>query len=58
MAGSVKAQSNGKIAGTVVDADTGDLFPGVSVYLEEKTHIGTTTQADGKFFLLGVPPGK
>ncbi len=55
---SVKAQSNGKIAGTVVDADTGDSFPGVSVYLEEKTYIGTTTGEDGKYFLLSVPPGK
>ena len=55
---SVRAQSNGKIAGTVVDADTGDPFPGVSVYLEQKNHIGTITQADGKFFLLSVPPGK
>lgn len=55
---SVQAQSNGKISGAVVDADTGDPFPGVSVYLEESTHIGTITGADGKFFLLSVPPGK
>ena len=40
---SVKAQSNGKISGTVLDDDTGESFPGVSVYLAEQTYIGTTT---------------
>ena len=54
---SVKAQSNGKISGTVIEAGTGESFPGVSVYLAEQTYIGTTTGEGGKYFLLSVPPG-
>ena len=52
------AQSTGKISGTVVDAVTGESLPGVSVYLEENTSLGTITDLDGNYFLLSVPPGK
>ncbi len=55
---SVEAQSNGKISGTVSDAATGESLPGVSVFLADQTYIGTTTGAEGKYFLLSVPPGK
>ena len=54
---SVKAQSNGKISGTVVEVGTGESLPGVSVYLADQTYIGTTTGEGGKYFLLSVPPG-
>lgn len=52
------AQSTGKISGTVVDAATGESLPGVTIYLAENTSIGTTTNADGRYFMLSVPPGK
>ena len=42
----------------MVDAVTGESLPGVSVYLEEQTFIGTTTGADGEYFILSVPPGR
>ena len=53
-----RAQSDGKIVGTVVEADTGEPLPGVSIYLEDLIHIGTSSDADGRYVLLRVPPGK
>lgn len=54
----VKAQSTGKISGIVVDATTGESLPGVTIYLEENTAVGTVTNQDGRYFMLSVPPGK
>ena len=51
------AQSNGKISGTVRDASSGESLPGVTVYLEQDTNIGTVTDVNGKYFMLSVPPG-
>ena len=51
------AQSNGKISGTVRDASTGESLPGVTVYLEQDTNIGTISDVNGKYFMLSVPPG-
>ena len=51
------AQSNGKISGTVRDALTGESLPGVTVYLEQDSNIGTVTDVNGKYFMLSVPPG-
>lgn len=53
----VQAQSTGKITGVVQDAVSGETLPGVSVYLEENQYLGTITDADGRYFLLSVPPG-
>ena len=53
----VLAQSNGKISGTIRDAATGESLPGVTVFLEENSFVGTVTDADGKYFMLSVPPG-
>jgi TonB-linked SusC/RagA family outer membrane protein len=39
----------------VVNDDTGDPLPGVSIRLKSNTKIGTTTGEDGRFF-LSVPP--
>lgn len=52
------AQSNGKIAGTVLEADTDDGLPGVSVFLEELPHFGAITDENGRYVLLSVPPGR
>lgn len=46
---------NGFIRGTVYDDATGELLPGVSIFLEGTT-TGTLTDLDGKFN-LGVAPG-
>ena len=53
----VFGQSTGKISGTIKDSSTGESLPGVTVYLEEANYIGTVTDANGKYFMLSVPPG-
>ena len=50
------AQSYGKIVGVVVDAETGDPLPGANVYLEGTT-LGASTDVDGTYVILRVPPG-
>ncbi|GAB5521756.1 MAG: hypothetical protein RhofKO_40070 [Rhodothermales bacterium] len=51
----VMAQS-GKIAGTVIDASTGELLPGVNVVIDGTTQ-GSTTDVDGFYTILNVRPG-
>lgn len=46
----------GKIAGTVIDAATGDPLPGVNVLIEGTTQ-GTATNLDGEYIIIGVRPG-
>ncbi|MDZ7394119.1 MAG: carboxypeptidase-like regulatory domain-containing protein [candidate division KSB1 bacterium] len=50
------AGTTGKIAGTVVDADTGEPLPGVNVILEGTT-MGAATDMAGRYVVLFVPPG-
>ncbi|NBB87674.1 MAG: carboxypeptidase-like regulatory domain-containing protein [Bacteroidetes bacterium] len=52
------AQPSGQatLAGTVVDAETGDPLPGAHVFIAQSTR-GTTTDADGRFRLADVPLG-
>ncbi|HEX7070253.1 MAG TPA: TonB-dependent receptor [Rhodothermales bacterium] len=50
------AQNTGKLAGVVTDASTGDPLPGANVVLGG-TQMGTITDADGNYFILGVPVG-
>ena len=50
------AQSTGKIVGVVTDASTGEGLPGASVLLVGTT-LGTATDVDGKFFVIGIPVG-
>ncbi len=50
------AQTTGKIAGTVIDASTGESLPGVNVFIPS-TLQGTTTDLDGYFYILNVKPG-
>ncbi|HQU72691.1 MAG TPA: carboxypeptidase-like regulatory domain-containing protein, partial [Calditrichia bacterium] len=50
------AQSAGKISGVVTDRESGDPLPGVNVVLEE-TFLGASTDVDGFFVILNVPPG-
>ena len=52
----VLAGINGKISGTVVDAETGDPLAGTNV-LVVGTSLGASTDADGKYNILSVPIG-
>ncbi len=51
------AGTTGKIAGRVTDKKTGEPLPGANVYLEG-TVFGSTTDLNGNYVILNVPPGK
>ena len=51
------AQQKGKIVGRVVDSSTNDPLIGVNVIVIG-TKLGATTDLDGIFFILNVPPGE
>ena len=50
------AGNTGKIAGVVKDEVSGDQLIGVNVLLEG-TSLGASTDADGYFYIIGVPLG-
>jgi outer membrane receptor protein involved in Fe transport len=50
------AQNTGKIAGTVKDKATGEALLGANVAVKG-TSLGASTDVDGRFFILRVPPG-
>ena len=50
------AGTTGKIAGTVTDAATGEPLIGVNLVVQG-TGMGATTNLDGYFVILNVPPG-
>ncbi|HEX9659551.1 MAG TPA: carboxypeptidase regulatory-like domain-containing protein, partial [Rhodothermales bacterium] len=50
------AQNSGKLAGTVVDRSTNEPLPGATVVLDG-TQMGTATNANGEYFIIGVPVG-
>jgi outer membrane receptor protein involved in Fe transport len=47
---------NGKVAGKVQDAKTGEALIGVAVFIEGTT-IGASTDLDGKYVISNVPAG-
>lgn len=49
-------QGAGKISGVVTDTETGEPLPGVNVVLKG-TYLGASTDVDGFFVILNVPPG-
>ena len=49
------AQKTGTIYGTVKDKETQETMVGVTVLIEN-TNIATSTDAEGKFKLTGIPP--
>ncbi len=51
------AGTTGKIAGKILDKDTGEPLPGVSVLISGTT-IGAATNIQGEFFIINVPPGE
>lgn len=50
------AGGEGKIAGTVKDAKSGEVLVGANIGLVD-TKLGTTSDTKGRFFILNVPPG-
>ena len=50
------AQSNGKIAGRVTDAKTGDYLPGANILLEGTT-FGTSSDRAGEYCVKNIPAG-
>lgn len=50
------AGDRGKIAGKVMDAATKEPLPGASVTVEGTT-LGSSTDVDGNYLILNVPPG-
>ncbi|WP_456427857.1 TonB-dependent receptor domain-containing protein [Rhodocaloribacter sp.] len=55
-ASSVSAQERGKIAGVVVDAETGETLIGANVVLAGTT-TGSTTDLDGRYEIPNLAPG-
>ncbi|NQV37387.1 MAG: carboxypeptidase-like regulatory domain-containing protein, partial [Candidatus Marinimicrobia bacterium] len=47
----------GKIAGQVIDAETGDAMIGCNILIEG-TSLGAATDFDGNYYILNIPPGK
>ena len=52
----VWAATTGKIAGRIIDADTKDPLPSVNIVIVNTT-LGATTNLDGDYFILNIPPG-
>ncbi len=53
---SLFAGNTGKIAGRVIDAETREPLPGANVVVKG-TRLGASTDLDGYYFILNVPPG-
>ncbi len=47
----------GKIAGKIIDAQTGEALPFVNVIVEG-TSTGAATDIDGNYFIINLSPGK
>ena len=51
------AGNTGKISGKVSDEDTNEPLVGVNVIIKGKAQ-GASTDEQGEFYLIGIPPGK
>lgn len=51
------AAQNGKVSGTVKDANTGDPLPGANVFIGGDINKGAATNIEGDFIISGVPAG-
>ncbi len=52
----IRASETGLVTGVVTDSETGEPLPGAPVKLAG-SNIGTTTDANGRYFLLNIRPG-
>lgn len=57
VASSAWAGTTGKIAGKVLDRDSGEPLPGVSILIKGTT-TGAATNIQGEFFIINVRPGE
>lgn len=56
MVSNALAQTTGKIAGRIMDGDTGEPLPGVNVYIHD-SKLGASSDLEGDFLIINVPPG-
>ena len=54
---SIFASNAGKIFGKVTDSDSNESLVGVNVVVKS-TGQGASTDVEGEFYLIGIPPGK
>jgi len=54
---SVHAGVTGKLAGIVVDEKTKEPLAGANIFIEG-TNLGASTDLDGYYFIINIPPGK
>ena len=57
LSSSIIAGNTGKIFGKVTDEETNEPLAGVNVVIKN-TGQGASTDIEGEFYLIGVPPGK
>ena len=50
------ADVTGKISGKIVDSNSGEALIGANIIIEELS-IGASSDEDGNYFLLNIPPG-
>ena len=53
---SIQAGETGVVSGQVTDAETGEPLPGAGIALLGSNR-GTVSDADGRYYLLGIRPG-
>ncbi len=51
------ALGNGLLLGKITDATTGEMLPGVNIYIPD-LQVGTTTDSNGSYRLNNIPTGK
>jgi len=49
-------QTTGKIAGTIVDAGSGEVLPGANIILVD-TPMGAAADIEGRYYILNIKPG-
>ena len=54
--GSIIFAEGGKISGIVIEKDSGEPLPGVSILVEGEG-IGADSDVNGQFIIINVPPG-
>ena len=54
---SLFAQTTGKISGKILDSKTEQPILGANIIILD-TYLGASTDQDGSYFILNVPPGK
>jgi outer membrane receptor protein involved in Fe transport len=53
----VYAGTTGKLSGIVIDTETKEPLAGANIFIEG-TALGASTDLDGYYFIINVPPGK